>query len=131
MIINIITWLYILNLTLLMMHETEAAYWKEWTYFGKVGKSLSDKSGLTIFTLARIPICIPLFYGLLKIQDLTGLIISLIFSSFIIFFHFPVHMLSLKKGHQEFRLPVSYFILISSFIISLIQFIITIKLLSA
>jgi len=130
MIINILVWLFILNLTFLMMHETEAAYWKEWTYLGNFGKSLSDNSGLTIFTLARIPICIPLFYGLYKIPNSSGLIISLILSSFIIFFHFPVHMLFLKKGRQEFRLPISYIIQIGAFIISLFQFGITIKLLA-
>ena len=111
------------------MHETEAAYWKEWIYFGNFGKNLSDNNGLTIFTLARIPICIPLFYGLYKIPGSTGLIISLILCSFILFFHFPAHMFFLKKGHQEFKLPLSYVIQIGSFIISLIQFIITIKLL--
>ena len=46
-------WIYLLNFVFLMMHETDAAYWKEWKLFGDRGKSLSDKRGLTLFVLAE------------------------------------------------------------------------------
>ena len=90
MINEILIWVYLINFVFLMMHETDASYWKEWRLFGKWGKSLSDKQGLSIFILARLPICIPLLYGMLNLNHQSGLIISAILSVFLIF-HFFIH----------------------------------------
>jgi len=128
MIKEILTWVYLINFVFLMMHETDASYWKEWRFFGKWGESLSDKQGLSIFILARIPICIPLLYGLLNLNQLSGLIISTILSSFLIF-HFCIHMVARKQGRSEFQWPISYFIQFGMLIISTIQLFITIQIL--
>ncbi len=112
--------IYLLNFVFLMMHETEAAYWKEWKVFEKKETPLSDRRGLTIFTLARIPICIPLLYGMINIGHISGLIISFIFSGFLVI-HFFLHM-SARKTFNGFKWPVSYFIQYVMLVLSVLQF---------
>ncbi len=53
--------LYIVNATLLLLHEIESAYEKEWEILKLPGK-------LTGFLLLHIPIIILLFYGLIEIE---------------------------------------------------------------
>ncbi len=70
---KIITMLYIVNATLLLLHEIESAYEKEWEILKLPGK-------ITGFLLLHIPIIILIFYGLIEIEknSTIGLIISLI-----------------------------------------------------
>ena len=65
--------LYILNATLLILHEIESGYEKEWEILNLPGK-------ITGFLILHIPILLILFYGLLALYNQTtiGLIISLI-----------------------------------------------------
>jgi len=55
---------YILNATLLILHEIESAYEKEWEILKLPGK-------LTGFLLLHIPILFLIFYGLLEIERQT------------------------------------------------------------
>ena len=112
--------IFLLNFVFLMMHETDAAYWKEWRVFVKTGTSLSDQKGLTIFILARIPICIPLLYGMVNITRVSGFVISFIFSGFLII-HFFLHM-SARKTFDGFKWPISYFIQFGMLLLSVLQF---------
>ena len=70
---EIITILYILNATLLLLHEIESAYEKEWEILKLPGK-------ITGFLLLHIPIIILIFYGLIEIEknSTIGLIFSII-----------------------------------------------------
>ena len=65
--------LYILNATLLILHEIESGYEKEWEILNLPGK-------ITGFLILHIPILLLLFYGLLAVYNQTtgGLIISMI-----------------------------------------------------
>jgi len=126
--VEILQWIYLINFVFLMMHETEAAYWREWRLLGKFAESISDKKGLTLFVLVRLPICIPLLYGLIHLDKYSGKIISLIFSGFLII-HFFLHMNFVKKGGKEFTWPISYFIQFGMLFLSNIQLIITVFLL--
>ena len=53
--------LYVVNATLLLLHEIESAYEKEWEILRLPG-------GISGFLLMHIPIIIFLFYGLIEIQ---------------------------------------------------------------
>jgi len=68
-----ITMLYIVNATLLLLHEIESAYEKEWEILKLPGK-------ITGFLLLHIPIIILIFYGLIEIEknSTIGLIFSII-----------------------------------------------------
>jgi hypothetical protein len=58
-----------------------------------------------------------------------GLIFSLILSGGGIF-AFSIHTYFLKKGRNEFKSPISIFILAATFIVSIIQAVITLYLLA-
>ena len=68
-----ITMIYILNSTLLLLHEIESAYEKEWEILKLPGK-------ITGFLLLHIPIILLIFYGLIEIEKLStiGLIFSIV-----------------------------------------------------
>ena len=68
-----ITMQYILNATLLLLHEIESAYEKEWEILKLPGK-------ISGFLLLHIPIIILIFYGLIEIEknSTIGLIFSII-----------------------------------------------------
>lgn len=70
---KIITVFYILNASLLLLHEIESAYEKEWEILKLPGK-------ITGFIMMHIPIILILFYGLLEIekQSLIGYSIGII-----------------------------------------------------
>jgi hypothetical protein len=68
-----LTILYILNATLLLLHEIESGFAREWEILKLPGK-------ITGFLLLHIPIILIMFYGLLEIdkQTQTGLVIGVI-----------------------------------------------------
>lgn len=70
---KLLSLVYIINATLLILHEIEAAYEKEWEIFNLPGK-------ITGFIIMHIPILLVLFYGLVEIerQTILGLITGLI-----------------------------------------------------
>lgn len=71
---KLLTVFYILNATLLLLHEIESAYEKEWEILKIPGQ-------ITVFLILHVPIIVVLLYGLLKIenQTLPGLILGIIF----------------------------------------------------
>lgn len=82
---------YIINATLLILHEIESAYEKEWEILKIPGK-------LTGFLLLHIPILFLIFYGLLEIERLTqiGNVIGIILGIGGIF-PFLVHKIFFKR----------------------------------
>ncbi|WP_394698058.1 DUF6713 family protein [uncultured Methanolobus sp.] len=110
------------NSVLLINHEIDSAYCKEWNLFKLPG-------GITGFLLIHIPVLFFVLYGLVLVfqQSYTGLIFSLILSLSGIF-AFTAHMYFIKKGKDEFTIPISLFILSATLIVSLIQLVLTINL---
>ncbi len=108
-------WLYIINATLLINHEIDSAYWKEWELFKLPG-------GITGFLLIHFPLLFFVLYGLVLVvqQSLAGLIFSLILSLGGIF-AFSIHAFFIKKGHRQFKSAISLFILIATLVISVCQ----------
>lgn len=68
-----ISMLYVINATLLILHEIESAYEKEWEILKLPGK-------ITGFLLLHIPIIILIFYGLIEIEKSStiGLVFGII-----------------------------------------------------
>ncbi|NQT25010.1 hypothetical protein HQ585_06635 [candidate division KSB1 bacterium] len=110
-------WLYITNLTLLILHEMDSVYWKEWELF-------KLKGGLTGFLLMHIPLLYLFLFGMIWLWEgkTAGLIVSLISSIFGLG-ALVIHSIFLKKGHPEFNAPISKIILglmaLNSFILSI------------
>lgn len=117
-------WIYLVNSILLINHEIDSAYWKEWDLFKLPG-------GITGFLIIHFLLLFPILYGLVQVfQDsFAGLVFSLILS-FGGMFAFSIHLFFIKRGRNEFKVPISLFILIATLIVSLAQATITIYLLT-
>jgi type IV secretory pathway VirB2 component (pilin) len=115
MLVDILIWLYFINATLLMLHEIDSAYWHEWKLFGVPG----GMNGFLVFNLIAILLAL---YGFIEIvkQTTTGFFFSL-FMAIVGVFTFGIHMYFLKKGRNEFRVPISITILILILVVSLAQ----------
>lgn len=99
-----ITILYILNATLLLLHEIESAYEKEW-------EILKLPGGITGFLLLHIPIIIFLFYGAIEIEKTStiGLTFGIIMGIAGII-PFLVHKIFIKRK-EHFNLIISNLII--------------------
>jgi hypothetical protein len=114
-------WIYLINAVLLINHEIDSAYWKEWQLLHLPG-------GITGFLLLHFPLLFLVLFGLIQVYEKThtGIIFSLALG-LIGIFAFSIHMFFIKKGHPEFKSPVSLFILIATLVVSLVQVMISIN----
>jgi hypothetical protein len=121
---NLLFWVYIINAVILINHEIDSAYWQEWKLLNP-----KDENGINGFLILHFPMIFAVLYGLVLVENgnLAGLIISLFVGAsgiFAFFFHFY----HLKKGKQEFNTLISKAIIISTFLISMFQTGLTLKL---
>ena len=118
-----ILWLYLLNATILIDHEIDSAYWKEWKLFHLPG-------GEAGFLLLHIPLLMPVLYGLVLADRgmFAGLILSLVVSVSGLL-AFSIHTFFLHRGHPEFKTPVSLGLLWMILLVSLAQFCLTVAML--
>jgi hypothetical protein len=112
---EILFWVYLVNSVLLINHEIDSAYWKEWDLFKLPG-------GITGFLIVHFPVLFLLLYGLVLVSQRTfaGLILSLVLSLGGVF-AFTIHTYFIKRGRDEFNTPISRFILIATLVVSLVQ----------
>lgn len=70
---KLITIIYMMNATLLLLHEIESAYEKEWEILRLPGK-------VSGFLLLHVPIIVVIFLGLIEIEKLSaiGLLLGII-----------------------------------------------------
>jgi len=116
---QVLFWLYLVNAVLLIDHEIDSAYWKEWDLFGL-------KGGVGGFLLLHIPLLGTILYGLVLVAQRTiaGLILSLLLC-FGGLFAFSIHTYFLRRGHAEFKAPVSQLLLVGTLVVSLVQGVVT------
>ena len=118
--LDLLLWLYLINAVLLINHEIDSAYWKEWELFGLPG-------GIAGFLLLHFPLLFIVLYGLVLIVRHSFL--GFIFSFILCFggiFAFIIHTYFLRKGREEFNKPISKMILILTLLVSITQLIVTI-----
>ncbi|MGD2186165.1 MAG: hypothetical protein PVI71_08555 [Desulfobacterales bacterium] len=120
---KILFWLYMINATLLIIHEIDSAFWKEWELFKLPG-------GIGGFLILHFPIVFFILYGLVLVsrRSFAGLIISLILCAGGIF-AFCIHMVFIRSGRHEFSTPISRTILTLMLMVSTLQAAVTIYLL--
>jgi hypothetical protein len=124
-------WLYLVNSVLLICHEIDAAYWKEWRLLGWFFPEWSDGKHLAVFLLAHVPLLLLGQWGLIETWrgSPTGLIFSLGLGAVGIF-ACAAHAYFMKRGRPEFRAPVSIGLLTGSLVVSLAQVIVACLLLA-
>ena len=116
---DLLLWLYLTNAVLLINHEIDSAYWKEWELFRLPG-------GIAGFLLLHFPLLFIVLYGLVLIVRHSFL--GFVFSFILCFggiFAFVIHTYFLKKGREEFNKPISKMILILTLLVSIAQLIVT------
>ena len=112
---KVLFWLYLMNAILLIIHEIDSAFWKEWELFKLPG-------GIGGFLIMHFPLLFLILYGLVLVweQSLLGLIVSLVLSAGGIF-AFCIHTVFIRRGRPEFNTPISRFILSLMLGVSTIQ----------
>ncbi len=120
---DLLFWVYLINATILINHEIDSAYWQEWKLI-----NMNDKTGVNGFLIIHFPMIFTVLLGLVFVYEdkFAGMIISLILSAcglFAFFFHFY----HIRKGRPEFTTLISKGMIISTFIISIVQIILTLK----
>ena len=100
---------YILNATLLLLHEIESAYEKEWEILKLPGK-------ITGFLLLHIPVILLFFWGLIEIykQTSAGMIVGII-AGIGGLIPFVVHKILVKRD-KHFNRMISNVIMILNII---------------
>jgi len=121
---DILFWLYLANAILLIDHEIDSAYWKEWNLFRLPG-------GIAGFLLIHVPLLFVVLYGLVEVAERTfaGLVFSLVLCAGGIF-AFCIHTYFLKRGRAEFDAPASKLILASTLVVSVAQAAVTIAIMA-
>lgn len=119
---DLLFWTYLINAVILINHEIDSAYWQEWKLINP-----NDKMGISGFLILHIPMILAILLGLVFVYDNkpSGLVFSLILSAgglFAFFFHFY----HLRKGKPEFNTAISKGLIISTFMVSTFQIIMTI-----
>jgi len=116
---DLLLWLYLANSVLLINHEIDSAYWKEWELFKLPGD-------ITGFLLIHFPLLLIILWGLILVsRHLTwGFVFSFVLC-FAGIFAFTVHTYFLRKGRAEFSKPISKFILVAILFVSIAQLVAT------
>lgn len=100
-------WAYMITATLLVVHEIDSAYWKEWELFHLPG-------GVGFFLLLHLPLVFLIIFGAVLIErkaDIGLIMAGVVSASGLI--AFILHSIFLAKGNPQFKSPVSIIILIS------------------
>ena len=107
--------LYVANASLLITHEIESAFWKEWELLHLPG-------GIQLFVILNFGLVLLVLFGLREVvrQRPSGLWFSLGLAGAGVL-ALLIHGFFLARGHPEFRLPISLAVLGVSFVLSLMQ----------
>jgi hypothetical protein len=120
---RLLTIFYILNATLLLLHEIESAYEKEWELLNIPGK-------ITVFLILHIPIILLLFYGLLEIESQSpqGPILGIIFGIAGII-PFLVHKVFVKRK-DHFNLLISNVLMYLNILTGIVTIVLSVRLIT-
>lgn len=105
----------VLNLSLVMAHQADAAYWEEWQMFGIPG-------GIQVFTLFNLAAFALLLWCLVVVirrrrEGLRGSFLIAALSGIVL----PIHAGFALAGHTEFDAPVSIAVIVGTFVVSIWQ----------
>ncbi len=107
--------LYLLNAAVLITHEIDSAYWREWELFGLPG-------GIQVFLGLNLLLVIVILYGhqALALGRISGFVLSwaLVAGGL---FAVIIHTCFLLQAGEAFRLPASIALLAATLLLSLAQ----------
>ena len=108
-----------LNLSLVMAHQVDAAYWKEWEMFGLPG-------GIQLFTVFNLVAFLLLlrFFSFVLLRQRNGLRGSFLIAS-LSGIVFPIHAVFAAFGFRQFHLPISITVIVGCSVVSIWQSVLT------
>jgi hypothetical protein len=112
---NTLERLFFANTTVLISHQIDAAYWKEWNMFNLPG-------GIQVFVLLNIPILFAVLMGYRSVLFAykSALVYTLLLAGSGLFAS-VFHGFHLANDDERFNTPVSIVLLFFTFIISVAQ----------
>ncbi len=102
-------YLFILTISLLILHEMDAIRRKEWKLF-VVLKDMKEEPGYLVFSLLHLPLCIIILYFIMNSSGQYYHVFTLAINGFLIF-HGGIHLLFRTKTGNEFKGVYSYTII--------------------
>jgi hypothetical protein len=109
----------ILNLALVLTHQVDAAYWHEWEMFHlPIGIQLTNFINVLTF-VALLYLFIPIAQR--KASGITCSLVIAAISALVL----PIHAGFAIAGYQQFHLPFSIFIIVGTFLLSILQAVLT------
>ncbi len=113
--------LYLLNLALLLTHEIDSAFWREWELFGIPG-------GIQTFLILNLVLIVIGLWGLkaLAAGGRTGIGLSLVVALAGLL-AVGIHTYFIVTGHPQFQTPASLAVLGGIFVLSSLQAVITLR----
>ncbi len=118
-----LVWLYFANAVLLINHEIDSAYWKEWKQFKATFgwfRNDDDTNNMKWFLIIHFFMIFVILFGLIEVYkaSMIGYVCSIILSAggMLAFFF---HTYYIKNGRREFKVPISKFILSAMPIVSI------------
>ena len=109
----------ILNLALVLTHQVDGAYWHEWEMFQLPG-------GIQLNNFINVLTFVALLYLFVPIvqRKASGMTCSLVIAA-ISALVLPIHAGFAIAGYQQFHLPFSIFIIVGTFLLSILQVVLT------
>ena len=112
---SVLLWLYLLNAAVLITHEIDSAFEKEWELFGLPG-------GVQLFLVLNFGLVVLILYGLYALarRRTSGRVLSWLLVAGGLF-AVAAHSYFLARGNQSFRSPISLALLAATLVLSVAQ----------
>jgi hypothetical protein len=109
----------VLNLALVLAHQVDGAYWHEWEMFQLPG-------GIQLNNFINILTFVALLYLFVPVvqRKAAGMNCSLVIAA-VSALVLPTHIGFAIAGYQQFHLPLSIFIIVGTFLLSILQVVLT------
>ncbi len=119
---NLLFWLYIANCSVLIIHQMDSAYWKEWNLFSFMLSKKGEIADIRNFLLFNVPLVPLMLVGTLWLDEMMtrGLVLSIVVAG-IGLFCFNFHLYHLKKGGEEFNVAFSKILIVLTLLLSVPQ----------
>ena len=111
----------VLNLSLVLTHQVDAAFWREWEMFGLPG-------GIQLFNAINVVIFLAVLFCFMAVIQRRpsgfrcSLVIALLCASVL-----PIHAAFALSGFTQFHLPFSVFLIVATFAASIVQVVLTFR----
>ena len=111
----------VVNLSLVLTHQVDAAFWREWEMFGLPG-------GIQLFNAINVGIFLAVLSCFVAVIQRRpsgfrcSLVIALLCASVL-----PIHAAFALSGFTQFHLPFSVFLIVATFAASIFQVVLTFR----